>query len=563
VIADERAPVRLADSGLPADSLHTPAGMSLSGRLNAVARLVQIGSARSGPDRVSPELLKDAEELLARGGERLRLSGDHTIVVLAGGTGSGKSSLFNRLAGADFSPAGVTRPITRQQHACVWDTEGAGPLLDWLGVQRRYRYARSSALDEGERSLSGLILLDLPDHDSVVAGDSAEVNRLIRLADLMVWVLDPQKYADASVHSRYLMPMSGHSSVIGVVLNQADRLSSEEAEDCAADLRRLLDSEGLQDTRVLLTSALTGAGLDDLRKVLTETVSARQAVAERIGADVDALVARFEPYAEDTNTGPVVAPEALNAAFSRAVGVQGVGSALQSARELRGADYVGWPVSWLAGRIAGRDPMRKLRLGKLWDELRTMSAGPAGAQRSEIDNALTDLANEISPALPQPWSSTVREAIRSRAEQIPAALGSTVGAALPPENEVTPWWRLVAAWQGLLLGSAVVGVAWFALVLAFGVFHAAAHPPALFGGAALLPWVALLIAALLALGWLTAIGCMSVVTRSAKWEREQTEEEMRAGVAEVSASMVVIPARQELSEYARFCSELESARGHA
>src|SRR5207302_711781 len=136
------------------------------------------------------------------------------------------------------------------------------------------------------------------------------------LADLMVWVLDPQKYADASVHSRYLMPMSGHSSVIGVVLNQADRLSPEEAEDCAADLRRLLDSEGLPETRVLLTSALTGAGLDDLRQVLAETVSDRRAVAERIGADVDALVARFEPYAGDTNTGPVVAPEELNAAFS-------------------------------------------------------------------------------------------------------------------------------------------------------------------------------------------------------------------------------------------------------
>src|ERR1051326_1207015 len=88
-----------------------PAGSGLSDRFTAVARLIQIGSARTGTDGFSPELLSDAEELLARAGERLRLSAEHTIVVLAGGTGSGKSSLFNRLAGAEFSPSGAIRPV--------------------------------------------------------------------------------------------------------------------------------------------------------------------------------------------------------------------------------------------------------------------------------------------------------------------------------------------------------------------------------------------------------------------------------------------------------------------
>ena len=234
-------------------------GRDLSGRLTALARLVQIGSARTGPDGFSPELLADAGQLVARAGERLRLSANHTVAILAGGTGSGKSSLFNRLAGADFSPVGATRPVTLNPHACVWGMEGAGPLLEWLGVQHRYRYARSSALGEGERSLRGLVLLDLPDHDSVLGG-TAEVNRLVALADLMIWVLDPQKYADAAVHSRFLTPMAGHSSVITVVLNQSDLLTATQAEDCVSDLRRLLDSEGLADARLQLTSARTGAG---------------------------------------------------------------------------------------------------------------------------------------------------------------------------------------------------------------------------------------------------------------------------------------------------------------
>ena len=172
---------------------------TLPDRLTALARMTQIGLARSGQDGFSERLLLDSEALLGRAGERLRLSADHTVVVLAGGTGSGKSSLFNRLAGADFSPVGVVRPVTREAYACVWGMDGSAPLLDWLGVRDRNRYARSSALGEGERSLSGLLLLDLPDHDSVLSGESGSVNRLVSLADLMVWVLDPQKYADAAV----------------------------------------------------------------------------------------------------------------------------------------------------------------------------------------------------------------------------------------------------------------------------------------------------------------------------------------------------------------------------
>ena len=276
----------LAGTGLVGSEFAEPdpagTGAGLSDRLTAVARLIQIGAARSGSDGFSQKLLDDTEELLGRAGERLRLSASHTVVALAGGTGSGKSSLFNQLAGADFSTVGVTRPITRDAHACVWGVAGSGPLLEWLGVPRRYRYARGSALDRGEEAMAGLVLLDLPDHDSVVAGASQQVDRLVGLADLMVWVLDPQKYADAAVHRRFLVPLAGHSEVVAVVLNQCDLLSEAQTEDCISDLRRLLDSEGLHDAAILVTSAVTGAGIDALRKLLVQTVSQRKAATARL-----------------------------------------------------------------------------------------------------------------------------------------------------------------------------------------------------------------------------------------------------------------------------------------
>jgi GTP-binding protein EngB required for normal cell division len=275
----------------------------LPARLTSLQELTKIGSARTGSEGFSQELLTESEALLRRSGERMRMSASHTVVALAGGTGSGKSSLFNALAGANFSPAGVTRPTTRHSHACVWGMEGAAPLLDWLGVQRRHRYARASALDEGETSLTGMLLLDLPDHDSVVTGSAALVDRLVKLADMLVWVLDPLKYADASVHRGYLVPLAGHAAVTTVVLNQVDTLSPDQAADCEADLRRLLDAEGLTEVPVLVTSATTGAGLDELRRVLGDAVAARQAITERIAADIDALLERFAVYAGDSVPG--------------------------------------------------------------------------------------------------------------------------------------------------------------------------------------------------------------------------------------------------------------------
>jgi energy-coupling factor transporter ATP-binding protein EcfA2 len=521
---------------------------SLPARLNALARLVQIGSARGGPDGFDPDLLEEAADLLGRAGERLRLSGAHTVVTLAGGTGSGKSSLFNALAGANFSPAGVIRPTTAEPHACVWGMAGAGPLLDWAGIQLRHRYARASALGQGEEDLTGLLLLDLPDHDSVTAAASHEVDRLVGLADLMVWVVDPQKYADAAVHHRYLVRFGAHSAVTTVLLNQSDLLSPEQCEECVADLRRLLDSEGLHEARVLATSAVTGAGLGELRQVLVEAVAARRAAGQRIEADVDTLAGRFEAYAAD---GEAVVPEtaiaALTDAFGHSAGIAAAGDALQHARESRAREYVGWPVASLAGKLPGRDRLARTELGSITGGLHSLASGPVDAQPAEIDNALTVFGAEAGLRLPLPWSRTVYSAARSRADSIPGALGSAVAPALPG-GDVPAWWRLIRAWHWLLIVAAVAGLGWLVAIAASDQ-------------QSLLPWVAAAIVALLLLGWLTSSGCMNMVMMGAERERARAEQDMRSRVAAVARELVLAPVQQELSEYDRFRGALKTARG--
>jgi len=73
------------------------ASSRLPARLTSLTELAKIGSGRAGADGFDPALLTDAETLLRRSGERMRMSASHTVVALAGGTGSGKSTLFNVL----------------------------------------------------------------------------------------------------------------------------------------------------------------------------------------------------------------------------------------------------------------------------------------------------------------------------------------------------------------------------------------------------------------------------------------------------------------------------------
>jgi energy-coupling factor transporter ATP-binding protein EcfA2 len=597
-------------AGLP--SAHLPE------RLAALAALVEIAQDRSGPGGFSPELVAEGEALLARAGERLTLSAAHTVVTLAGGTGSGKSSLFNALAGANFSPSAVTRPATRNAHACVWGMQGAAPLLDWLGIERRYRYARASALDAGEAALNGLILLDLPDHDSVAAGAATAVDRLVSLADLMVWVLDPQKYADAAVHNRFLAKLAGHSTVTTVVLNQSDLLTPQQAYDCEEDLRRLLDSEGHGEARVLLVSAVTGAGLGKLRQILADAVSARQTVTERITADIDSIIGKFGVYAidpaavarrteltapsdpaslaaptgfanPDDNARPAARPPwedasggldadgpartaldnvppgpalALADALAHAAGLAGVTDALEDVREIHAAKYLSWPFARVPGWLPGRDPVRSVRLSRASADARVAVAAGADAQQSEVDSAITVFAEAISQGLPDPWPRTVRTAARSQAAGISGALSSAISESAPTAARIPGWWRLVCAWQWLLVALVVAGIGWMGVLLVVGVFHAMGqHPPELLGSVALIPWVAAMVVAFLLLGWLTATGSQNAVTLASDREREQIAAAMRSRIDAVARDLVVIPAGTELTTYTTFCGELTAATG--
>ncbi|WP_242905366.1 GTPase family protein [Actinomadura terrae] len=538
-----------------------PEPTPLPERLDGLDRLLQAGTGR-----LDQPLLDDAGALLDRAGQRLRLSGDHTVVTLAGGTGSGKSSLFNAICGLELSPTGIRRPMTSQAHACVWGLDGAGPLLDWLDVDKRHRYARASALDleRPDNSLQGLVLLDLPDHDSIQALHRAEVDRFVTIADLLVWVVDPQKYADAALHRNYIVPFARHAGVTLIVLNQVDRLGPDEIDDCVADLRRLLEAEGLAHPRIVTTSAVSEDGVTGFRDILVDTVAARRARGERLSADVDKVAERFAVHRYTADPPTAVEDDRrqdLVQALTDAAGAPAVADAMESAYELRAADFVGWPVTALITRLRS-DPLRRMRLTELREELRDAFTGPIGAQQGDVDNALHAVTTGVAAELPPPWARSVRAAARTHAVEIPEALGDSLKDALPGFNQVPRWWWLIKTWQYFLILVAVLSVVWIGLLVAYGVLDAGQDPPDLVGEAGLIPYVAVLAVCTLGMGLLTSSACRNLVALSSAKHGDKMEHHMREGIERVADQKVIAPITAELERYARYREDVAKALGH-
>jgi hypothetical protein len=162
----------------------------------------------------------------------------------------------------------------------VWG-DGAEPLLEWLGLDRELWIQRDSMLEEHIKELRGLVLIDLPDIDSVAMSHRDTCQQLIPLADMLVWVTDPVKYADPSLHARYLEPMGEHEGSMVMVLNQSDTLDAADLKAVKEDLTARLKRDGMSELQVLTTSAVKGHGVDELRNLLVGATRSRTTTAKR------------------------------------------------------------------------------------------------------------------------------------------------------------------------------------------------------------------------------------------------------------------------------------------
>lgn len=541
----------------------------LEGARNLVTRGTDLGAriegleaaVAAGRGRLDDTLLDEVTAVTQRGAGRLRLSAQHTVVAIAGATGSGKSSTFNALTGLELSSTGVRRPTTSWATACVWGSAGAEELLEWLGIPPRHQTMRDSMLDAAreDRDLDGVVLLDLPDHDSTEVAHHLEVDRLVELADLLVWVLDPQKYADAAIHDRYLSPLRSHAGVMVVVLNHIDTVPEDRRQAMVDDVRRLLDLDGLQQVPVFAVSARQGIGVDALRREIAGRVSAKKLTRERIEADLRSAAGRLE---EASGTAPARTLSRarigdLEDAFADSAGVPVVVDAVERSTRLRAGRATTWPVFSVFSRLRP-DPLKKLGLdlGEAGAALRgsSRSALPATTpvQRARVDTEVRALADDASAGLGDPWAQAVRRASVSRLPELSDRLDAAMAGTDLGASQLPVWAGLVRVLQWALILTAAVGVLWTTLLVAGGSM---AEAPEVRG----MPLPLLLLVGGVALGVLLALVCRGLVSATARSRAAAADRALRERVHEVATELVVEPVVAELAAYSAVQAALRSA----
>lgn len=530
----------------------------LSARADALA-----GAVETGGERLERGAAQRATAVVDKVRERNSLVGGHTVVALAGATGSGKSSLFNALVGADIARVGQRRPTTSTPTAAVWGTEPAGALLDWLSVGTRHHVPEPGDLD-------GLVLVDLPDFDSRESAHREEAQRILELVDVFVWVTDPQKYADAVLHDDYVAVLRDYGAVTIVVLNQVDRLPAGGEEQIAADLARLLERDGLQQHEVIGTSTRTGVGLDALRSRLHDAVEHSDAARHRLGADLRTAAGGLLDAVGESGAGvPDRARGELVDALARSAGVPTVVDAV--ARDFRMESWArtGWPFTrWV--RAVRPAPLKRLRLDRdvagspdiTEQDVRAVLGRssippPAPAARAAVDLAARRIGTSAGEGLPTRWADAVADAARPADADLADELDQAV-LRTSLRGRKPLWWAVFGLLQVVLALAALAGLVWLVVIALAGWLQLPDVPTADIGPFAM-PFLLLvggLLAGLLLAAiarWLAAIG--------ARKRAATVDKRLRRSIGEVGDAHVVEPVEQVLSQHDRTRAGIERALG--
>ncbi len=514
--------------------------------------------------RLPESHLHDAHQVVAKSKARLRHGTSHTLVALLGATGSGKSSVTNAVVGSDIATTGVRRPTTSSTLGCYWGDDDAQPLLDWLEVPNRHHVAETGGeTDEAAGGrLDGLVLLDVPDHDSVEVGHRLEMERIAGHADLLVWVTDAEKYGDKAMHT-YLRALSHHGAVTAMVLNKIDLLSEADTKACLVDLQRLLAEDGLPDTPVLPLSTASGQGVPELVSLLAESVEARTAMVERLEADV-AQTAGVLLDDLGSGTGPDTMPnkvaDQLAAELVGASGIAVVTDAVAAGHQRDAAAQVGWPFTrWIRGLRP--HPLRRLHLGQ-GSSGRSSLPQPSGIQLARSENAVRQALGSVTADLPDPWPDRVNLVGTPDQARLNNELDSVVSEAVRStgRGRKPRWWAGANFVQLLLAVTAIVGAVWLAL-LAFGAYLRLPDVPTPDIAETNIPYPTAMLVGGLLLGVVLAVVFRQLAALGARRRAGVVRSEAEAAVRRVADELVTEPVNRELAARRELRTLLTAAAG--
>ncbi len=510
-------------------------------------------------DRLDEEQVAFGRHVVDKAAERLKHGTTHTLVALLGATGAGKSSVANALVGDNVATTGVRRPTTSSTLACFWGDEDAQPLLDWLEVKNRHQVGGShhSPADPG---LAGLVLLDVPDHDSVAEAHRVEMERIAEHADMLLWVTDPEKYADKAMHD-YLERLSGHGPVTAMVLNKADQLDPDSMEQCRLDLKRLLDEAGLEEAPVVSISATTGMGVDVLEALLVDTVKNKRAMVDRLAADTelaaDGLLDDLGP-AQGATSVPDRVAKTLTRELVDSSGLSVVSDAVAAGYRRDAARKTGWPFTRWVRRLRPH-PLGRFHLGQGTGG-RASLPEPSGIQVARAAGAVRNVSAAVSDGMPSPWPELISAAAtpdqKVLNDRIDTAISDSVRQEQPGGRA---WWNAVGTLQAALAVAAVVGAVWLALLAFAGYLRLPELPtPNTYWD---IPVPTGLLLGGVILGLLVAFVSARAAAVGAARRSRAVRRKAERSVHEVSEELILEPIRVELNSREELRSLLQTAKG--
>ena len=578
-----------------------------------------------GEGRVPETVLLDAAATLERLSQRRELSTEHTVIGFFGATGSGKSTLFNAIAGQNIALSAPTRPTTSTVQAAIWEAEGSEELLDWLGIDKRV-YPQTQALAaEGEATegnkatggaaapnavtepapglfnrirravggrgemrtrTGGLILLDMPDFDSVTTTNRDLAARMMRYVDVLVWVVDPQKYADAVIHRDFMVPLAASGAQALCVLNQADKLAPAEVPAVLTSLTRLLQAEGTEAhllSAPIAVSARTGEGVDVLRDLLAQVAAAKSLSLQRTDAQLHATASQLRTYAggEGAVLAGAYALEAeqklAKACYTSSQAEQVLQAATASYRRAAG-QHTGWILTRWMSRLKA-DPLRRLHLGQQ-DETKSASkaeksSGMLGsdsenapelvasslpplsaAQKAGMANAVRQYSKQMAARVDEPWKRSMKEAALSREAELPELLERDMVRIDYGLGRTRAPWVIFNALQWIALLSALAGVGWLTLISGMAYLQIQLPPaPTPEGSPVPLPTLLLLLGILLGIAS-AGVGRLLTAMGSRYYARK-LRGRLQTGVEKAVQSCVVAPVQQEAKRLTSYRKALD------
>ncbi len=182
------------------------------------------------------------------------------IVAFLGGSGVGKSTLLNRLAGKEIARTGVERPTSKEVTLYRHHSVELSKLPESLPIDK----IKVSTHDD--ESKKNIIWIDMPDFDSTEAKNRDLVLGWLPHIDVLIYVVSPERYRDNKAW-RILLAEGGRHAWI-FVLNQWDRGQPEQYDDFIKQLKKA----GFENPIVYRTSCLSDPSIttqDEFAKLQT------------------------------------------------------------------------------------------------------------------------------------------------------------------------------------------------------------------------------------------------------------------------------------------------------